>query len=72
MGARGGSSGTAAIENYFGGVIQPVYTLADAVRDGHLAEYRYFVHTVSLDEDERKAWEDLRARDRAGHRSRSR
>jgi superfamily II DNA or RNA helicase len=59
---EGDASGTAVIEGYFGGVIPPVYTLADAVRDGHLAEYRYFIHTVSLDEDERQQWEDLRAR----------
>jgi superfamily II DNA or RNA helicase len=59
---EGDAGGTEAIEDYFGGVIPPVYTLADAVRDGHLAEYRYFIHTVSLDDDERQQWEDLRAR----------
>jgi superfamily II DNA or RNA helicase len=59
---EGDTTGTAAIEDYFGGVIPPVYTLADAVRDKHLAEYRYFIHTVSLDDDERRDWEDLRAR----------
>jgi superfamily II DNA or RNA helicase len=59
---EGDPTGTAVIEGYFGGVIQPVYTLADAVRDGHLAEYRYFIHTVSLDEEERSEWKDLSAR----------
>ena len=59
---EGDAGGTVAIEDYFGGVIPPVYTLADAVRDGHLAEYRYFIHAVSLDDDERQQWEDLRAR----------
>ena len=59
---EGDAEGTAAIEGYFGGVILPVYTLADAVRDGHLADYRYLIHTASLDDDERRRWEDLRAR----------
>lgn len=59
---EGDGAGTSAIEDYFGGVVPPVYTLADAVQDGHLAEYRYFVHPVSLDEDERQDWEELRAR----------
>jgi superfamily II DNA or RNA helicase len=59
---EGDATGTAAIADYFGGVIPPVYTLADAVRDGHLAEYRYFIRTVSLDDDERHEWEVLRAR----------
>ena len=59
---EGDVGGTDAIESYFGGVVPPVYTLADAVRDGHLSEYRYFVHTVSLDDAEREEWETLRAR----------
>jgi superfamily II DNA or RNA helicase len=59
---EGDVAGTEAIESYFGGVVPPVYTLADAVRDGHLSEYRYFVHTVSLDDAEREEWEALRAR----------
>lgn len=59
---EGDVAGTQAIESYFGGVVPPVYTLADAVRDGHLSEYRYFIHTVSLDDTEREEWEELRAR----------
>lgn len=59
---EGDIAGTEAIESYFGGVVPPVYTLADAVHDRHLCEYRYFVHTVSLDDAERDEWEALRAR----------
>jgi superfamily II DNA or RNA helicase len=59
---EGDIAGTHAIESYFGGVVPPIYTLADAVRDGHLSEYRYFVHTVSLDDAERAEWDALSAR----------
>ncbi|MCA1703703.1 MAG: type III restriction endonuclease subunit R, partial [Actinobacteria bacterium] len=59
---EGDSGGTEKIEDYFGGVVPPIYTLADAIDDGHLCKYQYFIHTVGLDEDERAAWKDLRAR----------
>jgi superfamily II DNA or RNA helicase len=59
---EGDDAGTAAIEDYFGVVVEPVYTLADAIRDGYLCEYRYFVHAVALDEEERAEWEALRGR----------
>lgn len=59
---EGDPAGTEVIEDYFGGVVPPVYTLADAVRDRHLCQYRYFVHTVSLDDAERADWEGLTAR----------
>jgi superfamily II DNA or RNA helicase len=54
--------GTSVIENYFGAVVEPVYTLADAIRDGHLCQYRYFVHVVQLDDHERSEWQALRTR----------
>lgn len=59
---EGDVAGTEVIEDYFGGVVPPIYTLADAVRDGHLCEYRYFIHEVGLDEDERTQWNEMRAR----------
>lgn len=59
---EGDPMGTAAIQQYFGDIIDPVYTIADAVRDGHLCKYSYFIHTVSLDDDERQEWEVLRQR----------
>lgn len=59
---EGDAEGTEAIESFFGAVIEPPYTLADAIDDGHLCRYRYFVHPVGLDEDERLAWQALSAR----------
>jgi superfamily II DNA or RNA helicase len=59
---EGDNDGTQAIEDYFGPVIEPPYTLADAIEDGHLCRYRYFVHPVPLDDDERVSWQGLSAR----------
>lgn len=59
---EGDPEGTRAIREYFGAVVPPVYTLAHAVRDGHLAQYRYFIHIVSLDDDERTQWQDQTTR----------
>jgi superfamily II DNA or RNA helicase/HKD family nuclease len=59
---EGDPEGTQAIQEFFGDVIEPPYTLADAIEDGHLCQYRYFVHPVALDEDERIAWQALSAR----------
>jgi len=56
---EGDTAGTDLIQNYFGGVIEPPYTLADAIRDGHLCDYRYFVHQVTLDDDERNEWREI-------------
>ena len=59
---EGDPVGTQALEEFFGRVVPPIYTLADAIADDHLCKYRYFVHTVPLDDDERHEWENLRAR----------
>jgi superfamily II DNA or RNA helicase len=48
--------GTAALLSYFRGVLEPRYTLADAVRDGVLARYFYRPHMVRLSELEDKEW----------------
>lgn len=53
---EGDPTGTAAILDYFGPVLTPVYTLKDAVDDGYLTPYRYVIHTLSLTESERQAW----------------
>ena len=58
----GDPEGTAALLNYFGGVLEPRYTLADAVRDGVLTRYFYRPHTVQLTEDETTSWYRLSAR----------
>lgn len=58
----GDDAGTAAILSYFGGVLEPRYTLADAVRDGVLTRYFYRPHTVSLSETEATEWRRLSRR----------
>ena len=55
----GDDFGTSAILDYFGGVLEPRYTLADAVRDGVLTPYFYRPQTVSLSETEVSDWRRL-------------
>lgn len=55
----GDDFGTSVILNYFGGVLEPRYTLADAVRDGVLTPYFYRPQTVSLSETEVADWRRL-------------
>lgn len=57
----GDTVGTAALLSYFHGVLEPRYTLADAVRDGVLTRYFYRPHTVQLSDDEATAWRSLTA-----------
>ena len=54
--------GTSAILDYFGGVLEPRYTLADAVRDGVLTPYFYRPQPVSLLEAEASEWHQLSRR----------
>jgi superfamily II DNA or RNA helicase len=55
----GDAAGTAALLSYFRGVLEPRYTLADALRDGVLTPYFYRPHVVQLSEDEAGAWRTL-------------
>jgi len=55
----GDDSGTAAIFDYFNGIVPPPFTLADAIAAGALTPYVYHVHHVSLDEAEQEAWNEL-------------
>ncbi len=48
--------GTAALLSYFCSILEPRYTLADAVRDGVLTHYFYRPHTVRLADDEAMQW----------------
>jgi superfamily II DNA or RNA helicase len=57
----GDPDGTAAVISYFGGVLEPRYSLADAVRDGVLTRYFYRPHTVELSEQEAEEWRLLSA-----------
>ena len=58
----GDEVGTGAILGYFGGVLEPRYTLADAVRDRVLTPYFYRPQTVSLSEAEAAEWHRLTRR----------
>lgn len=58
----GDPEGTAALMTYFGGVVPPPFTLADAIRAQTLTPYAYHVHTVRLDDDEREAWDQITER----------
>ncbi len=51
--------GTAAVLEFFGGVLEPRYTLSDAVRDGVLSQYFYRPHTVELSHVETEQWRSL-------------
>ena len=55
----GDAEGTAAIMSYFEGIVPPPYMLRDAIRDGILTPYFYFVHTVILTDDEQSEWSAL-------------
>lgn len=52
----GDSVGTQELNLYFGGIIPPEYTLADAIRDRHLVPYEYYPSVVSLSHDEADEW----------------
>ena len=52
----GDAGGTGALLSFFRGVLEPRYTLADAVRDGVLTRYFYRPHTVVLADDEAAEW----------------
>jgi len=55
----GDASGTAAIFDYFGGVIPPPFTLADAINSQVLTRYFYHPHTVKLTSAEQEDWDVL-------------
>ena len=55
-------AGTERIFEYFDGVLTPEFTLADAVRAGVLARYRYYPLLIELSPDEREKFLLLSAR----------
>lgn len=52
----GDPEGTAKIFDYFGPVVPPPITLADAVKAGRLVEYEYHPHPISLTAEEAGDW----------------
>lgn len=72
----GDPEGTAAILNFFNGVLEPRYTLQDAIRDNVLTPYFYRPHPIELTEVEAAEWRRissevrrLRARITSGDKS---
>jgi superfamily II DNA or RNA helicase len=55
----GDPEGTDAILDFFGGVLEPRYTLEDAIRDQVLTPYFYRPHIVRLTDDEASRWRAL-------------
>ena len=55
----GDAEGTAVILGFFEAILEPRYSLADAVGDGVLCPYFYSPHTVALTEDEQERWGEL-------------
>lgn len=58
----GDPEGTRAILDYFGPVVQPIFTLADAISAGRLVPYEYFPHTVHLTKEEADEWREMTER----------
>lgn len=55
----GDPDGTEQIMQYFDGIVQPPYTLRDAINAGRLTPYFYHIHQVSLTPSEQEDWEEL-------------
>ena len=55
----GDTGGTKAIYGYFGGIIDPPFTLDDAIAAGRLCRYNYHVHRITLNEAEMSEWRNL-------------
>lgn len=51
--------GTKAILDYFGPIVQPPFTLKDAIDSEVLTPYFYRPCPISLTEDEQKKWDDI-------------
>ncbi|PHS73525.1 MAG: type III restriction endonuclease subunit R [Cycloclasticus sp.] len=52
----GDAEGTFKIINYFGKIVQPPYTLVDAIKDERLVPYEYFPKTIRLSAEESEKW----------------
>lgn len=55
----GDPEGTKAIMDYFGGVVEPIYTLQDAIHDDVLTKYFYYPTTMHLSISEQDDWNEL-------------
>ncbi len=57
----GDPDGTAKIFRYFGDVVPPPITLADAIVAGRLVSYEYYPHPINLSATEAVEWKELTA-----------
>lgn len=55
----GDPEGTAALFEYFGGLVPPPYTLDDAIKSGVLTKYFYNPLTITLTQKEQDDWNDV-------------
>jgi superfamily II DNA or RNA helicase len=55
----GDPTGTHVLLSYFRGILEPRYSLSDAVRDGVLTRYFYRPHTVQLTNVEAQRWRSI-------------
>ncbi len=55
----GDPEGTMRILEYFNGIIDPPFTLLDAINAGRLCQYTYHIHLTSLSEPEQQEWKKL-------------
>lgn len=55
----GDPEGTAALFDYFGGLVPPPYTLDDAIKSGVLTKYFYNPLTITLTKKEQENWNDV-------------
>ena len=55
----GDVEGTNAIFDYFGGIVEPVFSLEDAIRTNVLTKYYYHPTQISLTEQEQDEWNAL-------------
>ena len=59
---EGDSEGTEAILKFFGDLLEPVYSLRDAIDDGVLVPYDYQIELAPLSETEQEEWDQLSIR----------
>ena len=57
----GDQEGTERIMHLLGPIIDH-YSLANALRDGHLCKYEYFIETISLSQQEQEKYDSLRVK----------
>lgn len=55
----GDPDGTRRMFDYFGGVVPPPITLADAIASGRLVEYEYRPHAIALTAEESESWKKI-------------